>query len=590
MAGISPKGEPEFNSPSLAHAPPSRDIIRAFKFLEDHCRLLDKKVSSLSEQIGALQDALEEERKQREKLESALHAARAKTMATHDARSQFLDNMSHEMRTPLNGILGMAQLMLKTPLNPEQRENIEIIQQSGQRLNHVLGDLLDYSRLKQGDCPIENQRFELLPALDEVISNNSEAAIAGGLELAFIPDRQVQCVVASDRHRLQQVLDILVKNAIKFTPAGHVAVYVDVTPLSRHKSRLSLRVEDTGIGIKEGHLPLIYEPFWQAELSKNRTFGGLGIGLSLCQELVARFDGSLEVLDSSAAGTVIQATLMLSMPDQDAPLDEGQQDNTRPEKQESMPLRVGLFRLDQINQKVLRNLLPWYDVQPSLLADDTVLEAAVKDLDVIITPTSTALGNTLNDLLARFQHGALLPLFIGLTEPDQQIHPNEKAHFDIFLPKPVLHGPLEAALDFARDAHAHRSRAGHPTGDTDKEIARILLIDPVKLNQKILTHILRTLGYEVVIGEPDGDLEEVFAGAPFEATLINTTLDPAFYAEVLPEVRTLNLTQPGHKLIGIQGKGAAPVHPLYTKAGITQFLTMPTSIDRLKALLETGNG
>ena len=576
MAGTSPKGESEFNSQTVAHAQNPEELTEAFSHLEDHCRLLDKKFSALSRQIDTLQKSLDQERKKREKLETELHVSQAITMASYDARSQFLDNMSHEMRTPLNGILGMAQIMLESPLNQEQRENVEAIQQSGQHLDDILSDLLDYSRLKQGAFPFEQHTFDLLDALEEVIAKFTAPAFEKGLELAFIPASNTRRLVESDKNRLQQVVELLLENAIKFTAAGHVALRVDLCHTDTGKGQLNLVVQDTGIGIKEEDLPFIFEPFWQAELSNTRTYGGLGIGLALCQELVMRFEGHIEVTENSSAGITVSASMLLSLPNE----------AEKPAQTDVTPLRVGLFRMTPINQEVFRQLLAWHQIEPSVVADNDSFESEIATLDVIISPTNTTQGDTLNELLPRFKRGDVLPLFIGLTKPDQPIHPNEKSKFDIFIQEPVLHGPLDEALAFAVESERNRHKAGDNEAATGAEKAKILLIDPIKLNQKILAHMLRSLGYEVVMAEPDEPVQSILEQAPFEATFINTTLEPKVYAEILPSLGALARSHPAHKLIGIQGRGAPEANPNYAEAGIDGYLSMPASIDTVKQLIQ----
>ncbi len=603
MAGTSFKGEPGLNASSAAHNlqtedPHTDDIFKAFEALEDHCNLLDQKITSLSNQLETLERSLQKERELRELLETELHVSQAITMATYDARSQFLDNMSHEMRTPLNGILGMAQLVLDSPLTPEQRENIEAIQQSGQLLDDIISSLLDYSRLKQNQFPFEQNSFELISLLEETITDNEDRARDKNLEIALIPKPTTRCSIETDRGRLKQIIEILLDNALKFTAKGHVALYAELNRGPKNKGRLNLRVQDTGIGIEEDHLPFIFEPFWQAELSSTRKFGGLGMGLALCQELVVKMDGHIEVIESSAAGTTIEVSLPINIlgksPDFPAISTTHLDRDT---------LRAGLYNISKIEKITLSTLLAWHQVEVLELSPENINAGDVNAIDFIISDTNDKQGNALQKLLTRFEAGAPMPIFIGLVKSNQSIHQRDRQQFDIFLPTPIFHIPLQEAITFAVESLRNRkisrhqtTNAGSENGSTTNAIngvrkgalepqQKVLLLDPVKLNQKIISHMLQSLNYEVEVVESVEQLEALDPDLTFNTTLINIMLDPEHYTEIFSGLSASKHLGPSHKFLGIQAKGAVAPAQAYTDAGISQFLTMPTSLDTLKKVM-----
>ncbi len=501
--------------------------------------------------------------------------------------------MSHEMRTPLNGILGMAQLVLDTPLNPEQRENIEAIEQSGLVLDDLISGLLDYSKLKQDKFPFERNGFELIALLEEIIADVEERALGKNLDLAFIPKLNTRCTIETDRARLRQIIDILLDNALKFTSKGHLALFAELSRGPKNKGRLNLRVQDTGMGIQEEHLPFIFEPFWQSELSNTRKFGGLGMGLALCQELVIKMDGHIEVIESSEAGTTIEVSLPVNILGKSAELPT----------LNANELRTGIFNVSDINEVVLRELLGWHQIEPETIKPGSIGKEDLHGLDVIITQTGVKQSHALQTLMKRTKSCSCSPILIGLTEPNQSIRPLDKQQFDIFLPTPILHTSFFEAISFAIESMQNRENSAHGrtngngvdaiAGITAKTIneeiqplEKVLLLDPVKLNQKILSHMLQSLNYDVEVIETPEQLASLARDLTFKTTLINITLDPEHYAGILPDLLASGHLDANHRFIGIQGKGVGDPAEMYTQAGVRHLLSMPTSLDTLKKLLE----
>jgi signal transduction histidine kinase len=235
----------------------------------------------------------EEQNRARERAESAARAQRA-----------FVAAMSHEVRTPLNAILGMAELLAQTPLAPEQREYLEIARRCGRALQGLLDNALELSRLEGGGVQIAREPFEIDSVVQECLEAFAFTAHQKGLALVGDLSDDAIGTVVGDEGRLRQVLFNLVGNAVKFTERGRVWVSTRVTPDS-----LSIRVSDTGIGIPPDRHAAVFERFVQAESGTTRRFGGSGLGLALCREMVRAMEGEIRVDSEPQVGSVFEVVL-----------------------------------------------------------------------------------------------------------------------------------------------------------------------------------------------------------------------------------------------------------------------------------------
>ncbi|GLQ99714.1 hypothetical protein GCM10007863_41340 [Dyella mobilis] len=230
------------------------------------------------------------------------------------AKTSFVATMSHEIRTPLNGILGHLELLARSHLEPSQRERLGRIRLSADALLGIISDILDFSRIEAGQLDIDPVPFELRPLIEQTALLYAPAAQRKGLKLYYSVEAGLAESYVADAHRIRQILNNLVSNAVKFTESGRVVLRVRSVPLHGSDSaRLRFEVIDSGIGMTEEQRKQIFQPFSQADASISRRFGGSGLGLALCQELGELMGGLIEVQSTLSVGSVFSFELPLTV-------------------------------------------------------------------------------------------------------------------------------------------------------------------------------------------------------------------------------------------------------------------------------------
>lgn len=323
---------------------------------ESFNKMIDALASSQTE-IRRQNDLLEERIQQRtEELEQTMHRA----LAASQAKSEFLANISHELRTPMNGVIGMIDVVLDSRLTPDQREQLDTAQRCAYSLLTLLNDILDLSKIEAGKMVLEKVSFDVRLLVDDCVKAHLPRAFPKGVSITSQIGPEIPSLIIGDPLRIRQIMANLMSNAVKFTDQGSVHMSLSAEAIAGRMLELRLQVSDTGSGIDPSKLPMIFEKFTQADGSITRKYGGTGLGLAITKKLVDMHGGSMRVESALGKGSTFSATLLCELVDEYRPAPAAPARDpgvVQADAQAPGSVRVLVVEDNLVNQKVVTAIL-----------------------------------------------------------------------------------------------------------------------------------------------------------------------------------------------------------------------------------------
>lgn len=280
--------------------------------------------------------------------------ARSDIEVANKAKSVFLATMSHELRTPLTGVIGYIDLLCSKVTDPEHRQLMDKLRQAANAQRAIVNDVLDYSRISAGTLEIEQEPFKLQDVIDAAVSTYGTIAKEKGVMVGCRVPAEMPHGFIGDPARLQQIVNNLVSNAVKFTHKGSVTVHVSSEIIGGENCALDISVQDTGIGIGSDRINSLFDPFVHTENVTTREFGGTGLGLSICKEIAEKMGGSITVESKQGWGSKFTVSLILPLKEID---ENAHKENSYKLLFSGVPLRVLIVEDYALVREMLRATL-----------------------------------------------------------------------------------------------------------------------------------------------------------------------------------------------------------------------------------------
>jgi len=269
------------------------------------------------------------------------------------AKNQFIENMTHELRTPLNGIVGMAGLLKTAPIPPAYIEYADILEKSSLSLANILSDIMSLSELEVGTAVLTNSQFSLETIVKDVVSSLKPTAVNKKLDVNLNYSNDLKKIFLGDHIKIRQIIFNLIANAIKFTEQGEININVKPESVTDTEAKILIQIADTGIGIDKDKRISLFKSFTQLDAGTNRKFGGLGLGLALCMNLIKLMRGNIDFESEQGKGTTFNVQIKLPIVSEDETTIQ-----KRPEQKfPKFDLRVMLTEDNSVNRMVAIGLL-----------------------------------------------------------------------------------------------------------------------------------------------------------------------------------------------------------------------------------------
>jgi PAS domain S-box-containing protein len=521
----------------------------------------------------------------RVRAERALGDARDQAETANRAKSRFLAMVSHEVRTPLNGILGMADLLRDTTLTPEQMTYVKAVKTSGDALLSLIDEILDFSKIEAGRIDLDAGAFDLAALVEETVELIAPRAQAKELEIAAYVEDGLPRRVIGDAARLRQVLLNLAGNAVKFTDRGGVAIIVEpgIWP-----GEINLLVRDTGIGIAPDEHDRIFREFEQADGGIARKFGGTGLGLAISQRIVERMGGRIAIESIPGSG----ATFRVALPLMPAP---GIHDkpNAAPDL---AGVDVMIVAASSVESSLMARRLTRWGARVCVAPDQTIAAALLPERVWGAIFVDHAIGRAACDALARAT--AAVPRRFVLVTPTArtELPVLKAAGFTGYLVKPVRAASLAARMTGGEDEFERPDDTSPPSADIAPNDAAkglaILIAEDNEINALLARSLLTRLGHRPTVATNGDAAVDAWhaardAGEPYAIVLMDVHMPGSDGIQATRRIREAEAGGPRTPIVALTANAFDEDRDACIAAGMDGFLTKPLDRERLAVALAT---
>lgn len=492
----------------------------------------------------------------------------AEAADSHAAKSRFLATVSHEMRTPLNGVLGMAGLLRDTGLTPEQTSYVEAVETSGEALLSLINEILDFSRIEAGKIEFNEEPVEIARLAESVVELLSPRAQDKGIEIAAFIGKDVPEKVLADPARLRQILTNLAGNAVKFTESGGVGIRIE----TEADAMLVIQVADTGPGIEADRQHAIFEEFEQADAGTARKHGGTGLGLAITRRIVEHLGGSIALISKPGAGSIFRVAL---------PLRQAGAQKVGTGHLHLRNISTLIVSASPFEAPFLAERMQRLGATVRLVADEAAAPSAMAASDVLIVDAKLGL-----DACRRLTDAAIK---VGIRRRLVLLSPYERrsfgapveAGFDGYLIKPVRERSLAARFDAGLEPPVERAEpAAGDSGLQPLAGCRVLLAEDNLVNALLVQKLIERMGGETEWVE-DGRAALAAlsdrATTPFSLALVDLRMPGMTGLDLVAELRRMEAAGnlPHLPVAALTANAFAEDRQSCLAAGFDAFLSKP---------------
>jgi PAS domain S-box-containing protein len=522
-------------------------------------------------------------------VETELALAKELVESATNAKSEFLATMSHEIRTPMNGVLGMLHLLGKSELTEGQRQKLKPAQESAQSLLVLINDILDFSKVESGKLQIETIEIDLKKYLYQFVQSMALRAQEKGIELLLDETALQHNIISSDPVRLQQILSNLVSNAIKFTHEGHITIRVES---SQHgpQAQLEVSVQDTGIGIDENKIPMLFHPFTQVDASTTREYGGTGLGLAICKKLCEIMGGSISAKSTLGLGSTFSfvITLVSAEPAEPWSLPE--------DKHENVLLMEPNVHAASLIEKILKNMGA-YTLRhlPDLSYPQLPVLA---NFTTVILPIKNTYKNVIETLKKHvaLENPTIKVVFLTAWDFEPKSFDTKDLERPHFITKPFYTENFQHVFREGPQKNTQTAEQPDTSATADRPIfssqKHVLLVEDNLINQEVASMILEEFGLQITLANNGQEAldklnQAVESGKNFDLILMDCQMPEMDGYETTAAIRQGRAME-RYRMIPIVAMTANAMEGDEEKclnAGMNDYLPKPIDPDRLQNML-----